>query len=135
MCLRAGQEPQKKRRRGQSLTRAQKRESWESEEYRLPFDFVEEFPEVNMLVPSLAGLPKDDGFAAFLAQEMRKLQTEDSLALEAEDQPRAEWEHEETDNVFQVAEVEGCGHAVHLENPLELVQLLRAFLGQLQHTF
>lgn len=88
-----------------------------------------------MLVPSLAGLPQDDGFAAFLAQEMRKLQTEDILALEAEDQPRAEWENEETDNVFQVAEVEGCGHAVHLENPLELVQLLQAFLDQLQLTF
>jgi len=66
---------------------------------------------------------------------MRKLQTEDTLALEAEEQPRAEWEDEETVNVFQVAEVEGCGHAVHLENPLELVQLLRAFLGQFQHTF
>lgn len=88
-----------------------------------------------MIVPSLDGLPQDDGFAAFLAQEMKKLQLEDTLALEAEDWPLAEWEGDDRNerrNIFQVAEIEDCGHAVHFENPLELIRLLRMFLCQLR---
>jgi hypothetical protein len=136
MCEKAGQQPQKKK-RAQPSSRAQRRENWESQDYRLPFDFVEEFPEVNMIVPSLDGLPADDGFAAFFAQEMKKLQLEDTLALEAEDWPPAEEVANDVNDrhdVFQVAEIQDCGHAVHVENPLELVRLVRMFLHQL-HTF
>nr|XP_024385455.1 protein PHYLLO, chloroplastic-like isoform X2 [Physcomitrium patens] len=137
MCERAGQQPPKRRRsqntsRGQ---RAQRKDDWESQEYRLPFDFVQEFPEVNMVLPSLDSLPEDEEFAAFFAKEMRKLQLEDTLALEADDWPTLAWEGNdltERHDVYQVAEVEDCGHAVHVENPFELVRLLRAFLGQLQ---
>lgn len=88
-----------------------------------------------MVVPSLDGLPLDDGFAAFFAQEMKKLQLEDTLALQAEDWPSAEREASDVSeghDVFQVAEIEDCGHAVHVENPLELVRLMRMFLRRLQ---
>ncbi|KAG0608149.1 hypothetical protein M758_8G082600 [Ceratodon purpureus] len=132
MCERAGQQP-KKRKQTQPRSRAQQREDWESQDFRLPFDFVEEFPEVNMMVPSLDGIPADDGFAAFFAQEMRKLQLEDTLALDADYWPPAKGEAmdlNEGHDVFQVAEVQDCGHAVHVENPLELVRLVRMFLHQ-----
>lgn len=88
-----------------------------------------------MVLPSLDSLPEDEEFAAFFAKEMRKLQLEDTLALEADDWPTLAWEGNdltERHDVYQVAEVEDCGHAVHVENPFELVRLLRAFLGQLQ---
>ena len=85
------------------------------------------------MVPSLDGIPADDGFAAFFAQEMRKLQLEDTLALDADYWPPAKGEAmdlNEGHDVFQVAEVQDCGHAVHVENPLELVRLVRMFLHQ-----
>ena len=133
MCESAGQQPQK-RKPAQAKSRAQQREEWEFQDYRLPFDIVKDFPEVNMVVPSLDDLPTDDGFAAFFAQEMQKMQLEDTLALEAEDWPPAGGEADDANDrhdVFQIAEIEDCGHAVHAESPLELVRLIRKFLRQL----
>lgn len=139
MCERRGQSPNgttRSQKAGSSKTRQQ--EEWESEDFRLPLDFLKEFPEANMVVPSLEHLPKDDGFAAFFNQEMKKLQLEDSLFLEAEEhstdyRPQPDHMNNMNDNGgnFRVAEVENCGHAVHLENPWVLVRLLRTFVRQL----
>lgn len=94
-----------------------------------------------MLVPDIEGLPKDEGFAAFFAQEMKKLQLEDNLALEMDDWPSndgnelQQWENsnpKSREDMFQLAEVEDCGHAVHIENPWVLVRLLRVFLQKLE---
>lgn len=89
-----------------------------------------------MIEPSLEGLglPQDDGFAAFVAEQMKKFQAEEALALEAEEWPSIDVE-DSSPTTFQVAQVEGCGHAVHVENPLELLRLLRTFLSQFQSQF
>lgn len=141
MCERAGQQSPPKARRSKKTSQAQKKEMWESEEFRLPYEFMKEFPEVNMLIPDIEGLPKDEGFAAFFAQEMKKLQLEDNLALEMDDWPPndgndlQQWENgnlKSREDRFQLAEVEDCGHAVHIENPWVLVRLLRVFLQKLE---
>lgn len=141
MCERAGQQAPPKARRSKKASHAQKKEMWESEDFRLPYEFMKEFPEVNMLVPDIEGLPKDEGFAAFFAQEMKKLQLEDNLALEMDEWPSNDgnelqlWENgnpKSREDMFQLAEVEDCGHAVHIENPWVLVRLLRVFLQKLQ---
>lgn len=141
MCKRAGQQPPPKARRSKKSSQAQKKEMWESEDFRLPYEFMKQFPEVNMLMPDIEGLPKDEGFAAFFAQEMKKLQLEDNLALEMDDWPSndsnelQQWENsniKSRQDMFQLAEVKDCGHAVHIENPLVLVRLLRVFLKNLE---
>jgi len=132
MCGRSHQRAKVTGRSRKAVQSVGREEQWVSSQgFQIPLEFTSnEFP--NLVV-----IPKDVSLEDFFAEEMKKIQLADDKEIISDvsnnknKAPGLEVEEATdgtTDGFFRVVKIENSGHAVHLENPLSLLGILRTFL-------
>jgi hypothetical protein len=131
---RAGKVTQRSRKAVRSVGRE---EQWVSSQgFQIPLEFTSALPQATNEFPNLVVIPKDVSLEDFFAEEMKKIRLADDketisdVNKKKKKAPGLEVEEgtDGMDGFFRVVKIENSGHAVHLENPLSLLGILRTFL-------
>lgn len=139
MCGRSHQRAGKVTQRSRKAVRSVGREErWVSSQgFQIPLEFTSALPQATNEFPNLVVIPKDVSLEDFFAEEMKKIRLADDKETISDvnnnnKKKAPDLEVEEgtdgTDGFFRVVKIENSGHAVHLENPLSLLGILRTFL-------
>jgi hypothetical protein len=138
MCRRSHQRAGKVTQRSRKAVRSVgQEEQWVSSQgFQIPLEFTGALPQATNEFPNLVVIPKDVTLEDFFAEEMKKIQLAGDKEIISDvnnnknKAPGLEVEEatDGTDGFFRVVKIENSGHAVHLENPLSLLGILRTFL-------
>jgi pimeloyl-ACP methyl ester carboxylesterase len=142
MCGRSHQRAGKVTQRSRKAVRSVGREEqWVSSQgFQIPLEFTGALLQAPNEFLNLVVIPKDVSLEDFFAEEMKKIQLADDKEIISDvsnnknKAPGLEVEEatDESDGFFRVVKIENSGHAVHLENPLSLLSILRTFLQTLK---
>jgi hypothetical protein len=137
MCGRSHQRAKVTGRSRKAVQSVGREEQWVSSQgFQIPLEFTGALPQATNEFPNLVVIPKDVSLEDFFAEEMKKIQLADDketisdVSNNKNKAPGLEVEATDgtTDGFFRVVKIENSGHAVHLENPLSLLGILRTFL-------